>query len=345
MTTLGRYIESARLFFTMLNRANGASQALSQSDSDPYTSTAEDAEFVALETTLRSSELGRRFLTDYARQHPTPEVKLLLDAVAHLEAASAGSERHHHTHGLVSELVAMSETISEMRRGIGAVCLAENPDSDPMAAPCAFEQILSTSARATSDVLRALEEIQNVSGALREQGFAPDYCNRLDESAVDIYTACARREIAGQQTADAFNLLRDLERRIDALIEDWSDHEMQNLMVAAKALDLSEAFGTAPAPTDAAAADESDPAHDEAPQKRQVEAQEPVPQRTNRLVPQEKISSPASPESETAASDTPAPAETSVIPEPVFDGQRPFEHPEPLTLEALVANQRAALFG
>ena len=348
MTTFGRNIESASLFLTMLNRANGVSQALSQSDSDPYTSTAEDAEFVALETTLRSSELGRRFLADYARQHPTPEVKLLLDAVSHLEAASADAQQHHDTHGLVSELVAMSETISEMRREIGALCAAETPDSDPMAAPCAFEQILNASTRATSDVLRALEEIQNVSGALRLQGVNPDYCDRLDESAVDIYTACARREIAGQQTADAFDLLRDLERRIDALIEDWSDHEMQNLMVAAKALDLSKAFGTAPAPTDAA--DESAPAHDQAPeerqvsaQERQVEAQEPVPQRTNRFVPQDEISAPASPESETA--DTPASAETRIMPEPASDGQRPFERPAPLTLEALVANQRAALFG
>ena len=123
---------------------------------------------------------------------------------------------------------------------------------------------------------------------------------------------------------------------------------MQNLMVAAKALDLSEAFGTAPAPTDGA--DESAPAHDQAPeerqvsaQERQVEAQEPVPQRTNRLVPQDEISTPASPESETA--DTPASAEAPVLPEPASDGQRPFERPEPLTLEALVASQRAALFG
>lgn len=343
MATFGRNIESARLFLTMLNRANGVSQALSQSDSDPYTSSAEDAEYVALETTLRSSERGRRFLADYARQHPTPEVKLLLDAVSRLEAASADAQRHHDTHGLVSELVAMSETISDMRREIGALCAAEARDSDPMAAPCAFEQILNASTRATSDVLQALEEIQSVSGALRAQGVDPDYCDRLDERAVDIYTACARREMAGQQTADAFNLLRDLERRIDALIEDWSDHEVKNLMVAAKALDLSEAFGTPPAPTDGA--DESAQARDEAPQKRHVEAQEPMPQRTNRLVPQDEISAPASPKRDTTASDTPAPAEPPAIPEPVFDGQRPFEHPAPMTLEALVANQRAALFG
>jgi hypothetical protein len=325
----------------MLNRANGASQALSRSDSDPHTSTAEDAEYVALETTLRSSELGRRFLADYARQHPTPEVKLLLDAVARLETASAESERQQHTHGLVCELVAMSETISEMRREISAVCLSDTPDSDPMTAPCAFEQILDASARATSDVLQALEEIQNVSWALRENGVATGYCDRLDESAVDIYTACARRELAGQQTADAFNLLRDLERRIDVLIEDWSDHETQNLLEAAKALDLSEAFGTATGETRAVAPDETEPMRDEAPQTGHV--QEPTPRRTNRLVPQEEIASAGPSEGETTRADETA--EPAALPEPIFDGPHPFEWPEPLTLDALVATQRAALFG
>lgn len=335
----------------MLNRAKVASQALSRSDSDPQTSTAEGAEYVALETTLRSSELGRRFLADYARQHPTPEVKLLLEALARLETASVDSERQYRTHGLVSELVAMSETISAMRREIGTLCLSGIPNSDPMTAPCAFEQILDASAQATSDVLEALEEIQTVSSALREKGIASDYCDRLDESAVEIYTACARREMAGQQTADAFNLLRDMERRIDALIEDWSDHETQNLLDAAKALDLSEAFEAAPAPARVIPV-EIEPARDEpsqvlpdrTPEQAGEKAQEAMPttRRTNRLVPEDVLPVPAN---DTAPADAPAPAEPPAMPGPHFEGQRAFERPEPLTLEALVAAQRAALFG
>lgn len=321
----------------MLNRANGASQALSQSDSDPQASSAEHAEYAALETTLRGSELGRRFLADYARQHPTPEVKLLLDALVRLESASAAPERTRQSHGLVSELVAMSETIGEMRREIGELRLVDIPAGDPMAAPCAFEQILEASAQATSDVLEALEEIQNVSWALREKGVALDCCDRLDESAADIYTACARREMAGQQTADALNLLRDMERRIDALIEDWSNHETQNLLDAAKALDVSEAF---------APADKTEPAGNDQSEERPEE--EPAPRRTNRLVPEQTLPVPANdatPVDKPAPAEPPAAAEQPAMPGPLFDGPRPFERPEPLTLEALVAVQRAALFG
>ncbi|MDJ0514287.1 MAG: hypothetical protein QNJ62_12670 [Methyloceanibacter sp.] len=334
----------------MLNRATSASQALSSEDSTPQVSEAEDAEYAALEATLRSSELGRRFLADYARQHPTPEVKLLLDAVARLETASQEPDRRIQAHGLVSELVAMSETISEMRREICALNLSDIPENDLITAPCAFEQILEASAQATSDILTALEEIQNVSTALREKGIALESCDRLDERAVDIYTACARREIAGQKTADVLNLLRDVERRVDALIEDWSDHETQNLLDAAKALDVGEAFeAVAPGPRNdntrperrESSQDEHSNKAEKTPEDR-TEHQQPVPRRANRLVPQDDLQ----PASEALA---PAhevePEALPANPGPLFDGPRPFASPEPLTLEKLIAAQRTALFG
>ena len=344
----------------MLNRAKSASLRLSPRDSTPHADAAEDAEYAALEATLESSELGRRFLANYARQHPTPEIKLLLDAVARLESVPLEQERKSQAHGLVSELVAMSETISEMRREIGSLCLSDIPENDPIKAPCAFEQIVEASARATSDVLTALEEIQAVSRSLREKGIAVESCDRLDESTVDIYTACARREIAGQQTADALNLLRDMERRIDTLIEDWSDHETQNLLDAAKALDVSEAFETA-APGRKAETKTTNGAS-ESRQKRsqgkpkdvqeRADAQEsvqactpasnPTPRRTNRLVPENDLKAPAD---TVPPADEAEPADMPAIPGPLFDGQRPLERPEPLTLESLIAAQRSALFG
>lgn len=324
----------------MLNRAQSASQAPSRGSSDPQISAAEEAEYAALEATLRSSELGRRFLADYARQHPTPEVKLLLDVVSRLETGPQDSERRCHTHGLVSELVAMSETIRAMRQEIGTLCLPDGPDGDPLAAPCAFDQILEASARATSDVLVALEEMQTVSSTLREKGVAVEYCDRLDERAVDIYTACARREIAGQQTGDALNLLRDMERRIDALIEDWSDQETQHLMTAAMSLDVSEAFAKTAPRAGTLATDRTEAGGQEHARKTEVIA--PVARRTNRLVPEEDRAA------HVASADAP-PAETPRVDAPLADTPSkkapPFDPPAPLTLETLHATQRATLFG
>lgn len=312
----------------MLKCAKSATQCLPQGYNGPQPSAAETGDDAALEATLRTSELGRRFLADYARQHPTPEVQLLLDAIGRLEGASSAPERGNLPVGVVSELVAMSETISEMRREIGGLSLAGVPSGDALAADCTFNQIVEAATRATSDVLMALEEIQNVSWTLREKGLAPELCDTLDDRAVDIYTACARQEIAGTKSAEAMRLLRDMEHRIDALIDDWRDHETQNLLDSAKALDVSDAFEMAIPRIDA-----------ETPGKPMHQAA-----RTNRLVPQEDLAAPR-------PADEPAPAEASVLDkapvlaEKLFNGARLFERPGPLTLEELHATQRATLFG
>jgi len=312
----------------MLKRATSATRSLPQGHNGPQPSAAEGGDYAALEATLRTSELSRRFLADYARQHPTPEVQLLLDAIGRLESASIEPGQKSLPLGLVSKLVAISETISEMRREIGELGLARFPSGDPLAAPYAFSQIVEAATRATSDVLIALEEIQNVSWMLREKSLAPELCDRLDDSAVDIYTACARQEVAGNQSAEAIRLLRDMEHRIDVLIDDCSDHETQNLLDAAKALDVSDAFEMAIPRIDA-----------ETPGKPMHQAA-----RTNRLVPQEDLAAPR-------PADEPAPAEASVLDkapvlaEKLFNGARLFERPGPLTLEELHATQRATLFG
>ena len=306
----------------MLKRAKSATQSLPQVHNGPQPSAAESGDYAALEATLRTSEVGRRFLADYARQHPTAEVQLLLDAIGRLEGAAIEPERKILPLGLVSELVAMSETISEMRREIGGLGLVGFPSGDPLSAPCAFSQIVEAATHATSDVLMALEEIQNMSWMLRKKGLAPELCDTLDDSAVDIYTACARQEIAGNQSAEAMRLLRDMEHRIDALIDDWSDHETQNLLDAAKALDVSDAFEMATPQINA-----------ETPGKPMHQAA-----RINRLVPQQDLAEPR-------PVDEPRLDEAPDIGEKLFNGARLFERPGPLTLEEIHATLRATLFG
>ena len=117
-------------------------------------------------------------------------------------------------------------------------------------------------------------------------------------------------------------LLRDMEHCIDALIDDWSDHETQNLLDAAKALDVSDAFEMAIPRIDA-----------ETPGKPMHQAA-----RINRLVPQQDLAEPR-------PTDEPSPDEAPDIAEKLFNGARPFERPGPLTLEELHATQRATLFG
>ena len=113
-----------------------------------------------------------------------------------------------------------------------------------------------------------------------------------------------------------------MEHRIDALIDDWSDHETQNLLDAAKALDVSDAFEMATPQINA-----------ETPGKPTHQAA-----RKNRLVPQQDLAEPR-PEDEPSLEEAPD------IGEKLLSGARPFGRPGPLTLEDLHATQRATLFG
>ena len=308
----------------MLKRAKSATQSMPQKNPQP--DGAEEAEYAALESALRGSALGRRFLADYARQHPTPEVQLLLDAISRLETAEVALERRCPSLAIVSELVAMSDTICQMRREISELCLSAGQNGHRRSAPSPFDRIVDASARATSDILLALEELQNVSWSLRETGAASETCDRLDESAAEIYAACARHEMAAQKQAEAMGLLHDMEKRIEALIDGWSDHETRNLLDAAKALDVSDALEPAPKPNGIEAAPE--PGHAAVTSRGADAGASPARRGINRLVP------------ETDGEPSPARDRDSGI----EDGER-FERPPPLTFDELHAKQRRALFG
>lgn len=308
----------------MLKRAQSAAQSLPHTS--PRPNAAEEAEYAALEAALQGSALGRRFLADYARQHPTPEVQLLLDAISRLETAEVELERRCPSLAIVSELVAMSDTICQMRREIGELCLAAGQNGRQRPAPSPFDRIVDASARATSDILMALEDLQNVSWSLRETGAAPETCDRLDESAAGIYTACARHEMAAQKQAEAMGLLHDMETRIDALIEGWSDHETRNLMDAAKALDVSAALEPAPKPNGIEAAPEPGRAAVTSPGA--DAGASPARRGVNRLAPETDGKAPPAHGRDTASEDV-----------------ERFERPPPLTFDELHAKQRTALFG
>jgi len=56
---------------------------------------------------------------------------------------------------------------------------------------------------------------------LRERGIEMELCDRLDQRATDIYTACSFQDITGQRTEKVVKALRFIEQRINAMIEIW----------------------------------------------------------------------------------------------------------------------------
>ena len=64
-----------------------------------------------------------------------------------------------------------------------------------------LDNVVEATEQATSEILQAAEEIQEVAWTLREKGAEAELCDTLDQRATDIYTACSFQDITGQRTA------------------------------------------------------------------------------------------------------------------------------------------------
>ncbi|MEX1060417.1 MAG: hypothetical protein WED13_05295 [Methyloceanibacter sp.] len=178
--------------------------------------------YAALESLLRASPRGRWFLAEYARRNRTAETEMLLEAIARIERALLKPPaRHAVPSNVFAELVDMSEAIARTRREIAQIRPPHQFDKQLISATEELDHIVEATEKATSDILEAAEEIQEVAWTLREKGTDIELCDKVDQRATDIYTACSFQDITGQRTEKVVKALRFIEQRINAMIEIW----------------------------------------------------------------------------------------------------------------------------
>jgi chemotaxis protein CheZ len=178
-------------------------------------------DYAALEATLRGRPLGRWFLAEFARRNRSPEIQMLLDAIAKLEAAVFKPQRHVAVTSVLAELGDMSEAIARTRREIASLKPPHRFDKQLTDASGELDQIVEATEATTSEILSAAEDVQEIAWTLREKGVAVEFCDRLDHRAIDIYTACSFQDITGQRTDKVVRALRFIEQRVNAMIEIW----------------------------------------------------------------------------------------------------------------------------
>jgi chemotaxis protein CheZ len=271
-------------------------------------------DYAALEATLRDTPLGRWFLAEYMRRNRTPETQLLLDAIARLEAAVLKPQRQKGFATVLAELVEMSQAIARTRQEIAQLRRPQQFDKQLTEATEELDHIVEATETATSDILSTAEDIQEVAWTLREKGIAEEFCDRLDQRAIDIYTACSFQDITGQRTGKVVRALHHIEQRINAMIEIWGVE------------DIAHRVGEVATEMERAALEESPLLG--GPQKggeglRQDDV--------DAVLRQGKSESAPAPQAEPAPQEAPQ--------------EERFERPEPLTLSELHAVKRAALFG
>src|SRR5918992_2191633 len=186
-----------------------------------------DADYDLIYATVSETAQGRRFLEEYARRCRPAEPEASLAAIERMQAAirqGSASKRV----DLLLEMADMAQTIVRMRAEILAI---KPPGGAPFDAMEELDSIVQTTESATSRILTAAEQVQEIAWTMRESGSIEALCYELDAQATEIYTACSFQDLTGQRTRKVIQLLRYLEDRINTVVS--AQHNTTTTLTAA----------------------------------------------------------------------------------------------------------------
>ncbi len=122
---------------------------------------------------------------------------------------------------LKGELEEMRASILKALQEIGAMKPEDAANNRILAATAELGAIVTATERATNSILGAAEGLQEAGDKLREGGADADACDEIDTHATNIFLACSFQDITGQQTTKVIDVLRYIEQRVNAMIENW----------------------------------------------------------------------------------------------------------------------------
>lgn len=184
-------------------------------------SVSSDAEYDLIHGTLSETAQGRRFLEEYARRCGPADAATSLAAIERMQAVirdGGTSERMQ----LLLEMADMAQAIVRLRAEVLAM---RPPGSGPLEATEELDSIVQTTESATSRILAAAENVQEIAWTLRDSGSIKALCDELDAQATEVYTACSFQDLTGQRTRKVIEVLRYLENRINAVVAAQSEGE------------------------------------------------------------------------------------------------------------------------
>ncbi|HZE47197.1 MAG TPA: hypothetical protein VE087_09980, partial [Xanthobacteraceae bacterium] len=119
----------------------------------------------------------------------------------------------------------MAKAIAQTKAEIAAITPEGEAKGTLLEATEELDSIVRTTEHATSTILAAAEQVQEIAWTLRERGTESDACDALDQRATDIYSACSFQDLTGQRTRKVVEVMRFLEERIEAMIDIWGATE------------------------------------------------------------------------------------------------------------------------
>ena len=186
-----------------------------------------DEEYYDIGDALASTARGRAFLRardQRLRVVAVDEVRRLTLSVrdwATSRIEKAGGEAHMEV--LRRELQEMAAYIQKSRGEIAAMRLKDNTDGSGNSrihySVGELDAIVSSTERATSDILNASERIFSLASDLPPE--LEHISAEMTTHATDIMTACSFQDLTGQRITKVVNTLRYLEQRVAAMVDIW----------------------------------------------------------------------------------------------------------------------------
>jgi hypothetical protein len=181
-----------------------------------------DADYDSIESAVMETGRGRWFLAEFARRNRTADTNMLLEAISRLESSVGGERATMAADHVRQDLMEMAKIIAQLKIELAS----DDPEINRFEqATEALDAVVRTTENATSSILEAAEQIQEIAWTLREQGASDEACDTLNQRAADIYTACSFQDLTAQRTKKVVLTMRSIEGRINGLMDAWRTGE------------------------------------------------------------------------------------------------------------------------
>lgn len=188
--------------------------------------TALTSDYDAIERAIRETTRGRWFLSCYLERNRSAETRILLDAIARLEAAMRDNGHMVDALAPAEALGKIADALTDARLDITRMVSDEEASVSPAVSRFAFGSIPRTARAATLAIRDAAVAIDKAAGALREAGVFQGVAAQISEKTDEINRACAVQEQSIGQMQRFSMLINDIEAEILAVMEDRDEEEI-----------------------------------------------------------------------------------------------------------------------
>jgi chemotaxis protein CheZ len=177
-----------------------------------------EADYELIESAVMETVRGRWFLAEYARRNRHADTTMLLAAMSQMHAAIQGQRTIRPDARIRFDLLEMGQSIARAKAEMAGLNARSEHHGNYGRAEDQPESIVQAVEAATSKILAAAEQIEDIVWTLREQGLEADLCDVLDSKVTEIYAACSDQDLIAQRTGKLIEVMRYLEGQIDASI-------------------------------------------------------------------------------------------------------------------------------